>query len=681
MPALPFESKETVPAAEMSMTRVPPSADQASESWRLRAEAGHVLGAGGETRAFGKLNFDPHNDDPAAAYSVAGASSPLFYNKANMAVDPTMGGDRNLLTRAVASSQLDQHLGLNILAEEKFGRNTQGRLMGVSVQVDGAGMTGKYDVQRGGEEVEVHGFLGLTPGDTGHTPSAALQNANLPDHVKGYAQPNIQKGLSDLEVMDYISGQIDRHPGNIFINPETGQVKGIDNDLAFPEQERSVVLGGDKALRQKMIPTIPMTIHQDTAAKIAAIDVNEMVRMLENVTRPDGEPGLSQPEIARAANRLYELQGAIANPASVPGFQVVAEFNDETFLQSVEAQKATFQNQHDGVEFDAMTGDELSTAYRSSYVGAMLMAEKEKTFAIELKPETNAIRPANTIPPVARDAQYVEFAKMVQAAQRTLKADPQLIDNADARQHATNLKQQIADAKAKIAHYDKETAGLENKKVGSMLRSLASGGREGRKEFYAEKKTAAQQQLASLERELNRTVANAVPDNMRQGLHADAGQIVQAQQNVAQNRAYLNGPAPQPAGPRPAVQMALPAVEQMPAPKQAPLPKNAEDELDMPDLDDDDDIELDSEAEVKAEVKQEGLAKKPSVGDMLRRTSSAPALGGHRQGQGQGQGQGEGQEGPKPAGNSLRASGGWQPSAKPAGAKPGGAGSHSAAHK
>lgn len=88
--------------------------------------------------------------------------------------------------------------------------------------------------------------------------------------------------------------------------------------------------------------------------------------------------------------------------------------------------------------------------------------------------------------------------------------------------------------------------------------------------------------------------------------------------------------------------------------------KAAEDELDVQDPDD-----LDAEVEVKAEVNQEGPAKKPSVAEMLKRSGSAPQIGGHKAAQGVG-----GEE-PKPAGKSLRASGDWQ-SAKPSGPKPGG---------
>ncbi len=41
------------------------------------------------------------------------------------------------------------------------------------------------------------------------------------------------EGLIKLQVLDVITGQVDRHPGNYFIDPKTGQVTGIDQDCSF----------------------------------------------------------------------------------------------------------------------------------------------------------------------------------------------------------------------------------------------------------------------------------------------------------------------------------------------------------------------------------------------------------------------------------------------------------------
>ena len=158
MPEAEFEANNVVPGNEIRMGR---NEDmlvgmQASESYSVSAEGESVLGSGGETRAFGKYNFDPNTASPMVAANIANSSGPLF-NNANMSVDDRIGGDRNLLTRAVATSQLDQHLGLNILAEEKLAMKDC-RMAGISVQEDGAGITGKDEMQVDGQRVETHAF-------------------------------------------------------------------------------------------------------------------------------------------------------------------------------------------------------------------------------------------------------------------------------------------------------------------------------------------------------------------------------------------------------------------------------------------------------------------------------------------------------------------------------------------
>jgi hypothetical protein len=48
-----------------------------------------------------------------------------------------------------------------------------------------------------------------------------------------FENPATQKELMDLQLIDALTGQVDRHGGNIFVDPKTGKVTGIDNDAAF----------------------------------------------------------------------------------------------------------------------------------------------------------------------------------------------------------------------------------------------------------------------------------------------------------------------------------------------------------------------------------------------------------------------------------------------------------------
>ena len=78
-------------------------------------------------------------------------------------------------------------------------------------------------------------------------------NSNKREHVEMFAgiddfsDPNLMRQLTNLEILDYLSGQVDRNVGNMFYQFETvnGQkkltgIQGIDNDAAFGLQTKEI---------------------------------------------------------------------------------------------------------------------------------------------------------------------------------------------------------------------------------------------------------------------------------------------------------------------------------------------------------------------------------------------------------------------------------------------------------
>jgi hypothetical protein len=84
--------------------------------------------------------------------------------------------------------------------------------------------------------------------------------------------PAIQKGLADLQLFDAISGQSDRHVGNIFVNPDTGKVTGIDDDQSFGQGQKPDQLQetGDK------YRGLPGVVDADRAAEILELDPRDL---------------------------------------------------------------------------------------------------------------------------------------------------------------------------------------------------------------------------------------------------------------------------------------------------------------------------------------------------------------------------------------------------------------------
>ena len=86
------------------------------------------------------------------------------------------------------------------------------------------------------------------------------------------ADPGIQKGLADLQLFDAISGQSDRHVGNIFVDPDTGRVTGIDDDQSLGQGQKPDALqeSGDK------YRGLPGVVDAGRAAEILELDPRDL---------------------------------------------------------------------------------------------------------------------------------------------------------------------------------------------------------------------------------------------------------------------------------------------------------------------------------------------------------------------------------------------------------------------
>jgi hypothetical protein len=121
-----------------------------------------------------------------------------------------------------------------------------------------------------------------------------------------YGNRFVQKGLSDLQVFDYIIGHADRNAGNwIYEKDNTGSitgVKGIDNDDTFGEKWIPNNPDTDSPLfkdRGSKTPGIPPIVDISTALSILNADFEAIRPLLA---------GLSDQEIAKAAERFAQVQ-------------------------------------------------------------------------------------------------------------------------------------------------------------------------------------------------------------------------------------------------------------------------------------------------------------------------------------------------------------------------------------
>ncbi|WP_294222999.1 hypothetical protein [Prosthecobacter sp.] len=334
--------------------------------------------------------------------SVAESSAELFQDNKSMR-SAKQGGDRRLLARAVASHEVDKLLELNVCAEEKFAVDEKGVLYGVSVQCDGAGVRSEHGENDYGE------------------PNIAFLDTD-------YSAPQVQHGVHDLEVLDYITGQIDRHAGNIFIAPSSGKVTGIDNDLAFPEIDRDEMLQRSPEMQAKVVPGMPKMIHKDTAAKILATDPEELRRQLQAVRPPNGDQGLSDEEIDGAVKRLTDLQTAIRlAQEGVGDMVIVAEFNQQTYQAAIQNQEKA------GIESDAPS---------TSYIGAI---EKERQATLHLmqdKKNAYQMRSDESVSQAKLNPEYAAYQAMDPAQQEQYRAKQAEVDELEVK--LAEVRQEMA---------------------------------------------------------------------------------------------------------------------------------------------------------------------------------------------------------------------------------------------
>jgi len=208
-----------------------------------------------------------------------------------------------LPTRAVASSELDQALGTNVVARS-YHATLQGQDGYVSAQADGKAVT---DAENPGVN---------------------------------FSDANTQRGLADLQLNDFLTNQVDRHAGNIFIDGESGKVTGIDNDLSFGKRNKSKM--GSSIGTNRGLPT---QVDSQSAQRVMDMTPAQLQKLLKSSGR--GDEQLSPEEIEAAQQRLVELQGHIEQGLSarddpggaegVAGPSIVDEWNEDTYNDAMAA--------------------------------------------------------------------------------------------------------------------------------------------------------------------------------------------------------------------------------------------------------------------------------------------------------------------------------------------------------
>ena len=141
-------------------------------------------------------------------------------------------------------------------------------------------------------------------------PGPGYGNVSADDFGKGDAL--VLKQLADLQVLDYICGNIDRHGANFFYEFDSKKqiigIQGIDNDLSFGKLTTK-----DRSIMRLMVPMDMGVISKSLADRILALDPAQFTYTLYGTLEKD------QVEAARV--RLENMKEAIQNSRQIVASQ------------------------------------------------------------------------------------------------------------------------------------------------------------------------------------------------------------------------------------------------------------------------------------------------------------------------------------------------------------------------
>ena len=137
---------------------------------------------------------------------------------------------------------------------------------------------------------------------------------------------SLQKGLLDLQVIDLICGQVDRHQHNYFVRIEGGEAKitGIDNDTCFGTRAESQYNFGDGPKEKVTVPWpgLPPLMSFDMFKNLMSITEGKLTETLQR-------SGLNDEAISVAVTRLNVVKSHAVELETTG--RVVENFEEWTF--------------------------------------------------------------------------------------------------------------------------------------------------------------------------------------------------------------------------------------------------------------------------------------------------------------------------------------------------------------
>ncbi|MGY6502407.1 MAG: hypothetical protein ACXIVQ_16095 [Acidimicrobiales bacterium] len=299
------------------------------------------------------------------------------YKDKHAFADGTKGGyfkpdaDMAPAKNAVAASRLAKGMGWgDLIPDTRYATHDVTTHLGEKKK----NVTGAVSKAGVGESTMSPVFDTLMPNHTGESTDSTKVKADGNAYgLSGFemndldmSNPTTQKQLNQLQWFDALIGNQDRHGGNILIDPATGKVTGIDNDLSFGRGEKTTDYAGhdasDKYKKGKTTKFLglPSQLDQETADALLALDNDSVTALL----RPDGDTGeaMSDKELQQVYSRLALIKGEVQS--KVDSDSLVQQWDDSTY-QAALGEKSLATD---------IYGSTIHRSYVQRHAGAMAKA-------------------------------------------------------------------------------------------------------------------------------------------------------------------------------------------------------------------------------------------------------------------------------------------------------------------
>jgi hypothetical protein len=163
------------------------------------------------------------------------------------------------------------------------------------------------------------------------------------------AAPTIQRSFADAHLLDLITGQFDRNPGNFIFTEESGEPSAnlIDNDMCLTDGIEDLSDAGLAKLARKcrtVLPAMPHLVNAATAERILGVNAEALLASLAGTNLKPSELAAAVKRLDAVKAHLIKIKDGVA-----PGPRWVTTWNEQTLNEQLGSNNNYVSQQRDAL--------------------------------------------------------------------------------------------------------------------------------------------------------------------------------------------------------------------------------------------------------------------------------------------------------------------------------------------